>query len=220
MAEPNERVAEQPAWAGALLAAARRLATLGLNSGTAGNLSVRFGDGLLITPSAMLPERMRAEDMVLIDANGSAQGVREPSSEWQLHRDLYLARPEAGAVIHVHSPFATALACQRRDIPPFHYTIARFGGDSIRCSGHHTFGSAELSAAVVAAMEARTACLMANHGATVIGRNLDHALQVLREFESLCELYWRTRQLGPPVLLTAEEMAAVVERYRSYGKPA
>lgn len=203
----------------ALLEAARQLADLGLNTGTAGNLSVRIGDGLLITPSAMLPERMRAEDMVLIDANGSAHGEREPSSEWQLHRDLYLARPEAGAVIHVHSPFATALGCQRLTIPAFHYTIARFGGDSIRCASYHTFGGAELSAAVVAATADRTACLMANHGATVIGRDLDHALQVLREFESLCELYWRTLQLGPPVLLTAEEMAAVVDRYRRYGKP-
>ncbi len=201
----------------ALLAAARLLAELGLNTGTAGNLSVRIGDGLLITPSAVLPGRMQPADMVYVDGDGHAHGAREPSSEWQLHRDLYRARPEAGAVIHVHSPFATALACQRRDIPAFHYTIARFGGDSIRCSEYHTFGSAELSATVVAAMADRTACLMANHGATVIGRDLDHALQVLREFEALCELYWRTLQLGPPVLLTVEEMAAVVERYRSYG---
>lgn len=211
---------EQTSAADALLDAARRLVELGLNTGTAGNLSVRRGNGLLITPSALPPEQMRADDMVLVDAAGKAHGTREPSSEWQLHRELYRARAEAGAVIHVHSPFATALACQRREIPPFHYTIARFGGDSIRCSGYHTFGSAELSATVVAAMAGRTACLMANHGATVIGRDLGHALQVLREFEALCELYWRTLQLGPPVLLTSEEMAAVVERYRSYGKPA
>ncbi|MGE4072006.1 MAG: class II aldolase/adducin family protein [Lysobacterales bacterium] len=210
-----------PEWAArqALLEAARALLGAGLNGGMAGNLSLRLGEGMLITPSGVHPRSMRAEQMARVSAEGQVDGPVVPSSEWRFHLDLYLARPEVGAVVHTHAPFATALACQRREIPPFHYTVARFGGDQVRCAGYATFGTAELSQTVLAAMEGRSACLMANHGALVIGRDLTEAMDRASELEQLCQIYWHALQGGNPVLLDAEQMQQVHQRYRSYGQP-
>ena len=203
----------------ALLEATGELLGAGLNGGMAGNLSLRFGGGMLITPSGVHPRAMRAEQMVPVGANGQAEGPGLPSSEWRFHLDLYLARPEAAAIVHTHAPFATALACQRREIPAFHYTVARFGGDQVRCADYATFGTTELSQAVLAAMHGRSACLMANHGALVIGRDLREALDRAAELEQLCRIYWHALQGGEPVLLDAEQMRQVHQRYRSYGQP-
>lgn len=203
----------------ALLATARAMTMARLNTGTAGNVSVRLGGGMLITPSGVAPEDCSAEDMVTLTPGGKAQGRLAPSSEWRFHADVYANRTEAGAIIHAHSPFATALACQRIDIPPFHYMIARFGANTVRCARYATFGTQTLSDHVIEAITGRNACLIANHGMVVFGRDLEHALGLAIEFESLCEQYWRTLQIGPPVLLSADEMAEVVERFRWYGKP-
>lgn len=204
----------------ALLATARAMAAARLNAGTAGNASVRTADGMLITPSGLAPDSCRPEDMVRVAPDGKSVGKLAPSSEWRFHAELYAHRPEAGAVIHAHAPFATALACQRIEIPPFHYMIARFGGDTVRCADYATFGTQALSDSVMAALEGRSACLIANHGMVVFGRDLDHGLALAIEFETLCEQYWRTLQLGPPVLLGAVQMAEAVERFSWYGRPA
>ncbi|MFN3369336.1 MAG: class II aldolase/adducin family protein, partial [Thermus sp.] len=113
--------------------AARRLEACGLNRGAAGNVSARRGTAFLITPSGLEPDACTPDDMVLVDQDGGFAGRLKPSSEWRIHRDIYRARPEAGAVVHTHAPFATALACIGADIPPFHYMIARFGGATVRC---------------------------------------------------------------------------------------
>ncbi|NMF88770.1 class II aldolase/adducin family protein [Aromatoleum petrolei] len=202
-----------------LLATAHAMSTAGLNTGTAGNVSVRVDGGMLITPSGMPPAACTPENMVIVAADGSASGRLAPSSEWRFHHDLYARRPEAGAILHAHAPFATSLACQRIEIPPFHYMIARFGGNTVRCARYATFGTQELSDNILAAMDGRSACLMANHGMLVFGRDLDNALDLAIEFETLCEQYWRSRQLGEPVLLSEAEMAEVIERFRWYGKP-
>ncbi|NMG35471.1 class II aldolase, partial [Azoarcus sp. TTM-91] len=150
-----------------------------LNVGTSGNASVRLaGGGFLVTPSGMAAEACGEDDLVEITATGEARGTRAPSSEWLLHRDIFAAFPAAGAVLHAHPPFATALACLRRDIPPFHYMIARFGGSTVRCSSYATFGTQALSDAAIAALQERCACLLGNHGMVVWGRDLDHALGV------------------------------------------
>jgi len=211
-----------------LIATARRMAASGLNTGTAGNLSVRAeapgesgtGNGFLITPSGMDYAVLQPEDIVFMRLDGTYSGQRKPSSEWRFHRDLYAARPEAGAVLHAHSPFATSLACLRRDIPPFHYMIARFGGDSLRCANYATFGTQALSDAALTAMADRRACLLANHGMLVFGHDLDQALALGNELETLCEQYWRACQLGAPVLLDAAEMATVLEKFGGYGQQA
>jgi Ribulose-5-phosphate 4-epimerase and related epimerases and aldolases len=179
-----------------LLATTRKLSELGLNRGTAGNVSVRDGDGLLVTPSGMQVEAMTPYDMVQMDFDGNAQGSRPPSSEWRFHRDILARRPEVGAVIHTHSMFATTLACLRRDVPPFHYMIALTGGDSIRCAPYALFGTQALSDTALAALQGRKACLLANHGMIALGRDLDDALAVTVEVETLCEQYWRALQAG------------------------
>jgi L-fuculose-phosphate aldolase len=201
-----------------LIATARAMQPAGLNRGTAGNVSVRCAGGFLITPSGLPYASLTADDIPLMALDGTHQGSRKPSSEWRFHRDLYASRPAVGAVLHAHSPFAVSLACLRYAIPAFHYMIARFGGDSIRCADYAIFGSVELSAAALAAMADRKACLLANHGLLVAGRDLDEAFALAVELEELCEQYWRACQLGQPVLLSAEEMAAVLAKFATYGQ--
>lgn len=202
-----------------LLAAARGLSESGLNVGTSGNASVRCVGGMLITPTGLKVEDCMPEDMVFVATDGSALGPRAPSSEWPMHLGVYADHPQAGAVLHAHSPFATALACRRLEIPPFHYMIARFGGSTVRCAGYATFGTQALSDAVREAMHERSACLLANHGMLVSGRDAAHALDMAIEFETLCEQYWRVLQLGEPVLLSEAEMAEVMARFAGYGQP-
>ena len=225
-----------------LLGTLRAMSEVGLNVGTAGNASARLAEAdtrsqvasldqrssggsesgsvrMLISPSGMPAERCRPQDMVTVESDGSCAGPLAPSSEWKLHHDIYAAFPQARAVLHAHAPFATALACQRLEIPPFHYMIARFGGSTVRCARYATFGTQALSDATVAALQDRSACLLANHGMVVYGRDLAHALALAIELETLCEQYWRSLQLGAPVLLSDEEMAEVIERFKWYGKP-
>jgi L-fuculose-phosphate aldolase len=202
----------------AIVSAARAMGTLGLNRGAAGNLSARWNEGFLVTPTGLPYDEMQPGDVVPMAMDGSWHCARKPSSEWRFHRDLYAARPEAGAVVHAHAPFATALACLRADIPPFHYMIARFGGSTVRCAAYATFGTQELSDAALAALDDRCACLLANHGLLVFGRDLRHALDLAVEFESLCEQYWRALQIGRPVLLSDAEMDVVLEKFRTYGQ--
>ena len=201
-----------------LIATALAMGHHGLNRGTSGNVSVRHGAACYITPTGMTYESLTADDIPLLAFDGSHSGQRQPSSEWRFHRDLYASRPEVGAVLHAHSPFAVSLACLRRNIPPFHYMIARFGGDSIRCAEYAIFGSHSLSTAALTAMAGRKACLLANHGLLVAGRDLSEALALAVELEELCEQYWRACQLGQPVLLSSPEMQAVLEKFRDYGQ--
>ena len=197
---------------------ARLMGRAGLNRGTAGNLSVRKGHGFWITPTGLDYDTLTPDDIVFVNSDGSSTGMRQPSSEWRFHHDLYLARPEAGAVLHAHSPCATALACLRREIPPFHYMIARFGGDTVRCADYASFGTQQLSDNALQAMSGRNACLLANHGLLVFGRSLKQTFDLGVELEALCEQYVLARQVGEPVLLDAAEMQLMLEKFRSYGQ--
>ncbi|GAB1392512.1 class II aldolase/adducin family protein [Rhodocyclaceae bacterium] len=201
-----------------VLATARAMNACGINRGAAGNVSARCEGGFLITPTGMAYDECSSEDIVKVGAGGTAQGCRKPSSEWRFHRDIYAARPEAGAIVHTHSPFATSLACQAIEIPAFHYMIARFGGDTLRCAGYATFGSQELSDAILIALKDRRACLMAHHGMVVFGSDLKEALALAIELESLCEQYWRVLQLGAPKILGREEMTHVLDKFKDYGR--
>ena len=208
------------ALAAKVLTTARAMNASGINRGSAGNVSVRCDGGFLITPTGMAYDSCTAADMVKVGADGTVAAAtsRKPSSEWRFHRDIYAARPEACAVVHTHSPFATALACQGQGIPAFHYMVARFGGTDVRCAAYATFGTQELSDAITSALDARCACLMAHHGMVVFGRDADHALALAIELETLCEHYWRVLQLGAPKLLPAEEMTRVIARFATYGQ--
>jgi L-fuculose-phosphate aldolase len=202
-----------------LVKAAQKLVTVGLNKGTSGNCSVRDATGFIITPSGVNAEEMTANSMVNMQLDGSFETNKKPSSEWYFHRDIYQQRSEVNAVIHTHSMFATTIACLHKDIPPFHYMIAVAGGDSIRCAPYALFGTQALSNAAMLALEDRKACLLANHGMIAIGASLEEALAVTVEVENLCEQYWRLLQVTPIApLLTKEEMQAVFNQFKGYGK--
>jgi L-fuculose-phosphate aldolase len=204
--------------AGEVVAAARGMRARGLSRGTAGNVSARVPEGMLITPSAVDYADMRPDDLVLMSLSGEiidAAG-RKPSTEWRLHATILAARPEVASVLHAHPPFCTALACLRRDIPPFHYMVAVAGGDSVRCAPYATFGTAALADAAVAALAGRTACLLANHGMVALGGSPAAALDLAAEVETLAEQYWRAAQLGEPLLLTDREMADALAAFADY----
>ena len=204
----------------ALAGVARESVHCGLNQGSSGNVSVRSHEGFLITPSGQDMYSLTAADMVALDMSGSVLGAGRPSSEWRFHRDIYAAFPEAEAVVHAHSPFAVALACLRRDIPAFHYMVAMAGGVDIRCAAYATFGTQALSDAVLAALQDRRACLMANHGLLAWGYSLPAALALAREVEALSGQYLNACQVGQPVLLSAAEMQEVLEKFKDYGSKA
>lgn len=215
----------------ALIETCLQMNALRINQGRSGNVSIRWdrgaADGMLVTPSALAYERMVVDDLVWMPLTPGAgpdrpvvDGRRAPSTEWRIHRDLYLARPDAVAVVHAHSPFATTLACsprgQTQGIPAFHYMVAVAGGPDIRCARYETFGSQELSDRALDALEGRSACLLANHGLLALGASLEAALELALEVENLSRVYWQVLQLGEPVLLDAAEMARVLERFRDY----
>lgn len=203
------------------VAAVRRLDALGLNRGSTGNLSVRGQQdaaGYWITPTGMEPGDLHAADLVWMAGDGSVQGAWQPSSEWPFHGAIYRARPDLHTVVHMHSVHATALACLRRELPAFHYMVAVAGGDSVPCTAYHMFGTEALSRAVAEAFVDRHACLMANHGLVAGGTSLAHAMKVAVEVEALCETYLKALAAGEPALLTREQMVAVIERFRTYGR--
>ena len=203
-----------------IVAAARRLVEIGISPATSGNLSVRVKTGYIVTPSATAYTALHPDDLVFMGEDWThGGGQKRPSSEWRLHRDIYKTRPEVGAVVHVHSPCATTLACLRRPIPAFHYEVAFAGGRDIRCSEYATFGTEELSGAALAALEGRRACLLANHGAVALGETLDDAILLAERVEFLARAYWQALQVGEPVLLDDAEMARVLARFATYGKP-
>lgn len=209
----------------ALVDTAVRMGELGLNKGTSGNLSARLPDhaGLLVTPSALAPAAMGPQDVVRMDFDGEWDAIapgRKPTTEWRFHRDILRQRPEVGAVVHTHAPFCTALSAHRIGIPPFHYMIAVAGGNDVRCSAYASFGTQALSDAALAALDGRTACLLANHGMLALGPDLGKALALAVEVENLAEGYWRARQLGEPVHLSDAEMAEVHDNMADYGSTA
>jgi L-fuculose-phosphate aldolase len=190
----------------------------GINQGSAGNISQRFEDGFLITPSGMSYDRLHAGDIVYVDMDGSSQDALEPSSEWRMHRDIYANHAAAGAVLHAHSTFATVLSCLRLDIPAFHYMVAVAGGADIRCADYALFGTQALSDNMLAALTDRRACLLGTHGMICFHDNLDKALWLGVEVETLARQYWHARQAGEPVILSAAQMAEVLEKFKTYGK--
>ena len=206
----------------------------GINQGKAGNASVRWdrggAQGFLVTPTALAYERTAVDDIVWVSIEragaGDAppriiDGTRAPSSEWRIHRDVYAVCPAAGALVHAHSPFATSLAClprvQLQGIPAFHYMVGVAGGADIACAPYATYGTRELSDNVLAALQGRRACLMANHGMLAYGASLVGALALAIEVETLARMYSQALQLGEPVILENEEMARVLEKFAARG---
>jgi L-fuculose-phosphate aldolase len=204
----------------AVVACARDLERRRLNHGTAGNVSVRCGPDVLVTPSGIPPGRLRRRDIVRLDAaGGPAPGPRVPTSEWRLHTALLAARPDVHAVVHTHSPEATAVACLRRPIPAIHYAVAWTGAGVVPCADYATYGSAELAANVVATVGQGRACLLANHGLVTLGATLAEATALAVEVEWLARVWRLARSHGAPVpVLDDAEMARIAERFSRYGQ--
>ncbi len=201
-----------------------KMISSGINQGTSGNISARFNDGMIITPSSLSYETMKPNDLVYInltksekDANNAftSSKKRKPSSEWKLHSDIYSKRPEINSVLHCHSIYATALSCHCRGIPSFHYMVALAGGNDIKCSKYATFGSQELSNNALQVLNGRYACLLSNHGQLTLGTNLEKALSLAIEVETLANMFLQALQLGEPLRLTNEEMRKVSNKFRT-----
>ena len=203
-----------------IVEAVRFLGEKGLNHGSAGHVSLRYGENLLITPTGGRGTTMRPKDVVHLSLDGTVQGEGIPSSEWRFHAGILSRRPDAHAVVHTHADSCVALSCLRKPIPAFHYMIASFGGVTVPCSRYEPFGSKALSEAAVDAIEGHYACLLANHGMIVTGRSLQHALDLTVKLETLARQYILACQAGEPVLLGDVEMAEVHRRYGTYGTAA
>lgn len=197
----------------------RALTSLGLTYGTSGNVSLRRdAASLFVSPTGMAYDALEPDDVPLVTLDGRWFGRRRPSSEWRFHRDILAARPEVGAIVHAHSRHATALACTGRGIPAFHYMVAVAGGADIRCAPYHPFGTQELSDAALTALEARNACLLGHHGLIAVGRDLEAALKLAGEVESLAAQYCIALTLGNVGQLDDAQMRHVVEKFRTYGR--
>lgn len=201
----------------AIVGAMCRLLDLGLSQGTSGNISVRVDGGFLVTPSGIPAEDLAPDDLVAMDFNGRYEHPLAPSSEWRFHRDILAARPEIGAVVHAHPPYATGFAICGREIPAVHYMIAMAGGPTIRCAPYAPYGTQRLSDLALVALDGRSACLLANHGMIATGPTLAKALWLAVEVETLCRQYAIALQVGAPVVLSDAEVAETVERFKSYG---
>lgn len=201
-----------------LVAFCREMAETALSPGRSGNMSIRVPGGMLITPTGMPYRSIAAADLVEVLADGSVPaGQRAPSSEWRMHLDIYASRADAEAIVHTHSINATALSCLRRDIPAFHYMVAAFGGDRVACAPYATYGTEALARHALKALGRRQACLLANHGAIVLGRDIAQAFERAQELEALAAQYLIALQAGRPHILGSREMKQVLEKFRTYG---
>ncbi len=196
-----------------------RFNSSGLSFGCSGNLSARSAQGFLITPTGVPYDNLGTEDIIELDYAGNViDGTLKPSSEWPMHRGIYQAREDINAIAHVHSPYATAVACTRQPIPAFHYMVTILGSDSIPCADYATFGTEELAENAVIAMEDSMACLLANHGQVAVGEDLAMAFQYAGEVENLARQFILSLQAGGPVLLSEDEMKMNIEKFKTYGK--
>jgi len=207
---------------------AQKLNSTNLSPLRSGNVSVRATqdgvDGFLLTPSGKRYETLIPEDIVFLALKEKYDNLKlfntglNPSSEWRFHQDIYLKKIEAKAIVHAHSPHATAVSSHGKSIPAFHYMVALAGGDDIKCSEYATFGTDELSINILKALEKRKACLMSNHGQVAFGTNLKQAFELAEEVENICHQYIIALKIGNPKILSWAEMNKILDKIKHYKK--
>ena len=207
---------------------AQKLNSTNLSPLRSGNVSIKVAqnniEGFFITPSGIKYESLKETDIVFLELNKEYDFLKifnsglNPSSEWRFHQDIYLKKKEAKAIVHAHSPHATAVSAHGKTIPAFHYMIALAGGDDIKCAEYGTFGTKELSQNIIKALEKRKACLMSNHGQITFGQNLKQAFELAEEVENICHQYINTIKLGEPKILSFAEMQKILEKIKNYKK--
>ncbi len=206
-----------------IVACCREMNASGINQGTSGNVSARLGDTMLISPSAVPYDALEPgmiAAVALDDPGGAWEGPLRPSTEWRFHHRLLRERADAGAVVHAHPTYCTTLAIARKEIPACHYMVAAFGGDSVRCAGYARYGTEELSDLALAAMQDRTACLLANHGMITVGETLARAMWRAIELETLARQYYLSMLIGGPVLLGPAAIEETLAAFAGYGLQA
>ncbi|THD58859.1 class II aldolase/adducin family protein [Phenylobacterium sp.] len=214
MPTPTEAQARE-----AIVRAMRALDAKGLNRGTSGNVSMRWEDGLLVTPSGVTPEALTADSIVRLSMDGTADpGALKPSSEWRMHAGLLARRPDVRAVVHCHARHATILACAGKPIPAVHYMVGVGGGSGVPIAPYEPFGSDDLARVVAETLEGRFACLMANHGLIAVAPSLGRAMAIAEEIEEQAAVYWGTLAIGGPNLLSEAQMTDILERFGTYGQ--
>jgi L-fuculose-phosphate aldolase len=194
------------------------LARLGMNAVSSGNVSVRLGKGMLITPTGCTAEGLRAADIVATDFDGDSKAKLRPSSEWTMHAQIYQRVPDAHCVVHTHADSCVALSALRKPLPAFHYMVQVFGGSDVPCVDYHPFGTHALGRAAGGALESRKACLMANHGMIARGATIRAAFDAAVLLETMCRQYLAALAAGTPTLLSAEDMAIVARQFEDYGR--
>ena len=198
---------------------ANMLNTENLSALRSGNISIRHKDGFLITPSGVKYSSLKNEDIVYVSLDGKFEDKKmKPSSEWRFHKDIYLNKKEANAIVHAHSTHATAVSTHGKSIPAFHYMVALAGGNDIKCADYATFGTEELSQNIIKALENRKACLMSNHGQVAFEKNLSKAFELAQEIENICQQYINALKIGKPKILSDDEMIKVLEQIKNYKK--
>ena len=207
---------------------AQKLNSTNLSPLRSGNVSIRTInngiEGFFITPSGIKYELLKEEEIVFLELNKEYDFLKifnsglNPSSEWRFHQDIYLKKKDAKAIVHAHSPHATAVSAHGKNIPAFHYMIALAGGDDIKCAEYATFGTKELSQNIIQALDKRKACLMSNHGQVAFGQNLKQAFELAEEVENICHQYINTIKLGEPKILSFSEMQKILEKIKNYKK--
>ena len=198
---------------------ANKLNTENLSALRSGNISVRYKNGFLITPSGVKYSQLETEDVVFVSLDGKFESLKQkPSSEWRIHKDIYVNKKEANAVVHAHSTHATAVSAHGKSIPAFHYMVALAGGDDIKCAEYATFGTEELSKNILEALNKRKACLMSNHGQVVFDTNLEKAFELAEEIENICQQYINALKIGQPKILSDDEMIKILEQIKNYKK--
>ena len=198
---------------------AKLLNSKNLSALRSGNISARFKNGFLITPSGKKYSTLKNKDIVFVSLKGEfdkKKGI--PSSEWRFHQDIYLNKKDAKAIVHAHSNFATAISAHGKSIPAFHYMVAMAGGNNIKCAKYATYGTRELSTNILKALKNRLACLISNHGQIAFSKNLSEAFELAEEVENLSNQYITALKIGKPKILSSKEMSKVLSKAKNYKK--
>ena len=190
-----------------------------LSTFRSGNVSLRYKNGYLITPSGVKYSLLKVDDIVFVSLDGKFDETKnKPSSEWRFHKDIYSSKNEANAIVHAHSTHATAVSAHNKDVPAFHYMVALAGGNDLKCAKYATFGTQELSDNIINALKNRKACLMSNHGQVAFGDNLEQAFELAQEVENICHQYINAIKIGEPKILSSSEMDVILEKVKNYKK--
>jgi L-fuculose-phosphate aldolase len=198
---------------------AKMLNSKKLSALRSGNISTRYKDGFLITPSGAKYSSLKIKDIVFVSLKGvfnKKKGI--PSSEWRFHQDIYLNKKDSKAIVHAHSNCATAISSHGKSIPAFHYMVAMAGGNDIRCAKYATYGTRELSKNILKALRERQACLIGNHGQIAFSDNLSKAFELAEEVENLSNQYIKALKIGKPKILSSKEMIKVLSKAKNYKK--